>query len=251
MEYYLTNDLIPERSHPCALHVRCSSTSKREREEGQRYGCQILTARTSLNASYLGSLEDKTIRYPMSDPIFKKLLSVVMHNSRSVDWFGLTEQVINTVYAIAEQPAEFCSHLIKQLAQRVWNNPRSSKTGDDNTPSQDPDEPMEDVAPEGNAGDTTILSDQMGTQSAAGISAAAPRVQSDDVADAFELSQLLFVVGHVAIKQLVFFELVERDWKRQKEQKQAGANVSLVSDNPSLTSCPPSREGRDRGQVEG
>jgi condensin complex subunit 1 len=69
-------------------------------------------------------------------------------------------------------------------------------------------------------GDATQISDQMATQ-ASGISAA-PRTQSDDVADCFELSQLLFVVGHVAIKQLVFLELVEREWKRQKEVKEAG-----------------------------
>jgi condensin complex subunit 1 len=44
-----------------------------------------------------------------------------------------------------------------------------------------------------------------------------------DIGDAFELSQLLFVVGHVAIKHIVFLELVEREWKRQKDEKTAGA----------------------------
>jgi len=43
-----------------------------------------------------------------------------------------------------------------------------------------------------------------------------------DVGDAFELSQLLFVVGPVAIKHIVFLELVEREWKRQKDEKTAG-----------------------------
>ena len=43
-----------------------------------------------------------------------------------------------------------------------------------------------------------------------------------DTGDAFELSQLLFVVGHVAIKQIVFLELVEREWKRQKHEKEMG-----------------------------
>ncbi|TEB34024.1 ARM repeat-containing protein [Coprinellus micaceus] len=186
-----------------------------------RYTCVALQRLNGSVKKVKGSLENKSIRYPMSDPIFKKLLSVVMHNCRSVDWFGLTEQVINTVYALAEQPAEFCDHLIKQLAQRVWNNPRSSMPADGPTPSQNQDEPMDDAPPEDNAGDTTILSDQTAAQTAGGISAAAPKTQSNDVADAFELSQLMFVVGHVAIKQLVFFEQVEREWKRQKEQKQA------------------------------
>lgn len=40
---------------------------------------------------------------------------------------------------------------------------------------------------------------------------AAPSAQ-----DAFHVAQLLFVVGHVALKQLVYLELVEREFKRRK-----------------------------------
>lgn len=53
-----------------------------------------------------------------------------------------------------------------------------------------------------------------------------------DVGDAFELSQLLFIVGHVAIKHIVFLELIEREWKRQKDEKAAGdyiVDVFIVS----------------------
>ena len=32
-----------------------------------------------------------------------------------------------------------------------------------------------------------------------------------------ELSQLVFVVGHVAIKHLVYLELIERELKRRKD----------------------------------
>ncbi|KAH9970214.1 non-SMC mitotic condensation complex subunit 1 [Lactifluus volemus] len=41
---------------------------------------------------------------------------------------------------------------------------------------------------------------------------------SDEIGDAFKLSQLLFVVGHVAVKYIVYLELVEREWKRQKQE---------------------------------
>jgi len=40
--------------------------------------------------------------------------------------------------------------------------------------------------------------------------------------DTFRLSQLLSVVGHVGLKQLVFLETIEREWKRQKDEKLAG-----------------------------
>ncbi|KAH9976290.1 hypothetical protein BGW80DRAFT_911242 [Lactifluus volemus] len=46
--------------------------------------------------------------------------------------------------------------------------------------------------------------------------------KSDDTGDAFELSQLLFVVGHVAVKHIVYLELVEREWKCQKQVKELG-----------------------------
>ena len=43
-----------------------------------------------------------------------------------------------------------------------------------------------------------------------------------DQGDSFELSQLLFVVGHVAIKHIAHLELVERELKRQKGVLEAG-----------------------------
>ena len=50
-----------------------------------------------------------------------------------------------------------------------------------------------------------------------------PAKKSDDTGDAFELSQLLFVVGHVAVKQVSYLELIEREWnlpKKEKEQRE-------------------------------
>jgi len=62
-----------------------------------------------------------------------------------------------------------------------------------------------------------------------GPSAGNPAKKSDDTGDAFELSQLLFMVGHVAIKHIVYLELVEREWKRQKQEKELGERVVLLS----------------------
>ena len=49
------------------------------------------------------------------------------------------------------------------------------------------------------------------------VSSTGVAANSTDQIDSFVLSQLLFIAGHVAIKQIVFLELVEREWKRQKE----------------------------------
>ncbi|KAF5330160.1 hypothetical protein D9611_010625 [Ephemerocybe angulata] len=203
-----------------------------------RYTCIALQRLNGSAKKVKGSLEDKTIRYPMNDPVFGMLLKVVLHPCRSTDWFGLTEQAINTVYALGEHPDEFCNELIKKLAQRTFGTRRSAVPVDgegegaegegvEGTQKEKGDDAMdEDEDGEGEGGATQ---DPMATQ-ASGISAAPGRkTASDDVADSFELSQLLFVVGHVAIKQTVFLELVEREWKRQKEEKQAADKAASAS----------------------
>ena len=47
-----------------------------------------------------------------------------------------------------------------------------------------------------------------------------PAKKSDGTGDAFELSQLLFVAGHVAVEHIVYLELAEGEWIRQKQEKE-------------------------------
>ncbi|WFD20122.1 condensin complex non-SMC subunit Cnd1 [Malassezia caprae] len=46
----------------------------------------------------------------------------------------------------------------------------------------------------------------------------------------YSLAQALFVAGHVALKQIVYLELVERECKRRKAQKDAGADAKPASE---------------------
>jgi condensin complex subunit 1 len=48
-----------------------------------------------------------------------------------------------------------------------------------------------------------------------------PSTPNDSQKPASALSQLLFIVGHVAIKQIVHLELCEQDFKRRKAEKEA------------------------------
>jgi condensin complex subunit 1 len=50
--------------------------------------------------------------------------------------------------------------------------------------------------------------------------------------DSFEVAQVLHVVGHVAIKHLVYLEIVERELKRQKEQQPKGEPLRLTLFQP-------------------
>jgi condensin complex subunit 1 len=151
----------------------------------------------------------------MENPIFRRLQDAVEHPCRSKDWFGLAEQAINTIYALGEHPDILCNDLIKNLTVRAFSR-RPSNEAD---PAKDPDAMDEDNPP--------VEADDTMTQET--TSAATATTQGEkDVGDAFELSQVLFVVGHVAIKHIVYLELVEREWKRQKDEKQSGMFIPFV-----------------------
>jgi condensin complex subunit 1 len=165
-------------------------------------------------------LENKTIRLEMNNPVFRHLQDALEHPTRSKEWFGMAEQAINTVYALGDHPDVLCNDLIKNLTRRAFtvNTPPadaenipppsqpsqpSQEEGDDEPKEKDPDAMDED-----HPGDVSHVSEGP--------------AKSADMGDTFALCQLLFVVGHVAIKHIVYLELVEREWKRQKDEKEGG-----------------------------
>lgn len=162
----------------------------------------------------LGSLYSDSVRYEMSSPIFRRLQDAVERPCRSKDWFGLTEQAINTTYALGDHPDNLCNELIKNLTIRVFTPKSAAAAQEQEQQERDQDAMDEDQPPsadsEGNENNATPS--QASTGGGTG----------GDKGDAFELAQLLFVVGHVAIKQIVYLELVERELKRQKDEKQTG-----------------------------
>ena len=115
----------------------------------------------------------------------------------------MAEQAINTIYALAQRPDILCDNIIKNLTRRAF---APKKPATPPVATQDPDAMVED--------DDTEEANRTTTQTEA--------AEEKDVGDAFELSQLLFIVGHVAIKHIVYLELVEREWKRQKHEREQG-----------------------------
>ena len=154
----------------------------------------------------------------MDNQIFCKLQIAVQNPCRTKEWFGLAEQVINTVYALGEHPDNFCDELIKNLTIRAFSRPPKA-AGESVAKDLDmnEDHPADTTI---DTGDVSMLDATQATQTQ--TTQATQDNDKRDVGDAFELSQLLFVVGHVAIKQIVFLELIEREWKRQKDEKQTG-----------------------------
>ncbi|TDL22771.1 hypothetical protein BD410DRAFT_898004 [Rickenella mellea] len=190
-----------------------------------RYTCVALQRLNGSAKKVKGSLLDKTLRLEMDNPIFRKLQDMVENPCRSKEWFGMAEQAINTVYALGEHPDVLCNELIKNLMRRVFNRERAAR-------SVEPDAMDEDGTPGGEDDDSSS-------------ERALP--QSTDMGDAFELSQLLFVVGHVAIKHIVYLELVEREWKRQKDEKDKAEKKAGPTSGPSNAA----KDGEELDQVAG
>ncbi|KAG7448874.1 uncharacterized protein BT62DRAFT_986013 [Guyanagaster necrorhizus] len=192
-----------------------------------RYTCVALQRLNGSAKKVKGSLDDKTMRIEMDSNIFQKLKQVVLQPCRSKDWFGLAEQVINTVYALGEHPDVFCNDLIKQLTQRAFTyGPQAESAAEDK--ENDPD-----VMDEDHPGDVSQADSQ--------------EPKATDLGDAFHLSQLLFVVGHVAIKHIVYLELVEREAKRQKDEAQAADKKATQNH----TARGPSKDAEELDQVAG
>jgi condensin complex subunit 1 len=156
---------------------------------------------------------DQNKRFPMKEGIFRRLQQAIENPCRSTDWFGMAEQAINTIYALAEKPDQLCDAIIRNLTKRAFGKKDVPPVDPPNPNTDDPDRMDED---EESTPQPELESTQAGTYNGIG----------GDRGDTLELSQLLFVVGHVAIKHIAYLELVERELKRQKGVLEAGMRVS-------------------------
>ena len=120
----------------------------------------------------------------------------------------MAEQAVNTIYLLGEQPDLLCGSIIKKLTTKVFNRNKLSKTVEEIVNN--------DGAVEKTIDDVDPISPSKTSRSRASSSASASA--KHDHAGPFELAQLVFVVGHVAIKHIVYLELVEREFKRRKDE---------------------------------
>ncbi|EDP53177.1 condensin complex component cnd1 [Aspergillus fumigatus A1163] len=138
-------------------------------------------------------------------PVLSKLAAMVEIVSDSKEWYGVAEQAIGAIYTLSKHPDVLCSDILKRKTRAVFQpqlqRPSSTASGDE-----------EEQRP--------------GTASTDGQG---PRPRTSSAA----LSQLLFIVGHIAIKQIVHLELCELDFKRRKaeQEKHKAANTAAHKDN--------------------
>ena len=134
--------------------------------------------------------------------VLTKLATMLEIVSDSKEWYGVAEQAISAIYSLSKHPDLLCSDILRRKTLFVFQphlqRPSSSHTsnsGDENRPGTAPTDGQE-LKPK--------------------PSAAA-------------LSQLLYVVGHIAIKQIVHLELCELDFKRRKAEQEKNKTAETVA----------------------
>lgn len=126
-------------------------------------------------------------RLPNDHAVLMRLAAIIDIATDSKEWYEVAEQAINAIYALSKHPDVLCSEIIRRKARAVFS-PEYQSAADDE------DEEMSGVEEE--------------------HSNTSKRKTSP-----VPLSQLLFVVGHVAIKQIAHIEMCELDFKRRKAEQ--------------------------------
>ncbi|KAG4430499.1 hypothetical protein IFR05_014023 [Cadophora sp. M221] len=139
-------------------------------------------------------------KLPNDHAVLLKLGAIVEIESDNKEWYGVAEQAINAIYTLSKHPDTLCSGILRRKTKYVFQK-RTAKTSEPEEPvgedtqmvSPPPEEPIE----------------------------AEPKLKGS-----IALSQLLFIVGHVAIKQIVHLELCELDFKRRKAEAEKNKPTS-------------------------
>lgn len=178
-----------------------------------RYTCIALMRMTN-NKPTKGTEGRPSQRLPNDHAVLIRLAQLLEIESDSKDWYGLAEQAIGAIYALSKHPDILCSEVVRRKTKAVFSrksampSPRQeSVQEDDSQMDLDGDVEMSDM-PE----DMPAEADQEPV-------AEETEARSKDNS-ALALSQLLFAVGHIALKQIVHLELCEQDFKRRKAEKE-------------------------------
>jgi condensin complex subunit 1 len=172
-----------------------------------RYTCIALMRMTNLKPTK--GVEGKaSTRLPNDHAVLVRLAALMEVKSESKDWYGLAEQVVGAIYALAKHPDVLCSEVIRRKTREVFavTSKSASKEQDVAETSQvDADGDVE-MSDEVSPPPEEERQEESATES--------------DASSAIGLSQLLFAVGHIALKQIVHLELCEQDFKRRKAEKE-------------------------------
>ncbi|RKP34889.1 non-SMC mitotic condensation complex subunit 1-domain-containing protein [Dimargaris cristalligena] len=162
-----------------------------------------------------GADKQRSTRFPRFHPIFTQIRSIILDPIESDEWFPLAEQAVNAIYALSEQPDVVCTEIIREKTREVLQltTPRTPEPASTPAPDSTDVEGEEGMAVDKEGEEASAVTTPPEAQPVAFSqrSGATTMVRSS-----YPLCQLLFLAGHVAIKQIVLLEIIEAELKRRR-----------------------------------
>ncbi|KIY02817.1 uncharacterized protein Z520_01282 [Fonsecaea multimorphosa CBS 102226] len=153
--------------------------------------------------------------------VLRMLASILLTTSASKDWYGMAEQAISAIYVLSDHPDVLCSEVLRQKTRLVFQQTKDLSSLS-RTPSPEPDA-------------MDIDGEEQVTNPEAEPHEPVP-TETKQEKPSIALSQLLFAVGHIAVKQIVHLELCELDFKRRKQDQEK--NKPVANSSPDKSSAP-------------
>ncbi|KAK4038513.1 condensin complex subunit 1 [Parachaetomium inaequale] len=178
--------------------------------------------------------------------VLVRLAAITEVPTESKDWYGVAEQAINAIYTLSRHPDVLCSEIIRRKTRAVFSRPSTPPSSQPSSRPASRDEAQAAPSPastaESGEGDPTVLASQQTPVSPT-------KKQNKD--NTTGLSQLLFIVGHVAVKQIVHLELCELDFKRRKQEKEkTAAATGRSSLGASTSSRRSASQAKDKSKAD-
>ena len=143
-------------------------------------------------------------------PVLDKLSAIVEIVSDSKEWYGVAEQAISAIYALSKHPDVLCSDILRRKTKFVFQPQHLQRPSSSHT---------------------SVNGEEQQRPGTASTDSQAPTQKTTPAA----LSQLLFVIGHIAIKQIVHLELCELDFKRRKAEQEKNKTADPVPEDKEKT----------------
>ncbi|KAL1311517.1 hypothetical protein AAFC00_001639 [Neodothiora populina] len=191
-------EIIVKEMEVC-LHIGLGAYGRRDLGLA-RYTCIALMRMNAQKPTKGVAAVPKSTRLPNDHAVLQKLAAMADVKSSSKEWYGLVEQVIGAIYALSKHPDVLCSEILRYKTKKVFAAQAAQQ------------EPATQIHDDGD-GDIE-MSGMDDEEEAKPVPSEADKESTED--SGLVLSQLLFTVGHVAIKQIVHLELCEQDFKRRK-----------------------------------
>lgn len=154
------------------------------------------------------------------------VLLISFHGTMETEWFCAAEQIISMIFSLKKDPESLAKYLILKCTQFLYNNKKIDE------PQTQADkiqiESTSQITPEKISQNECINLENTPNKMAI-------EEEIDKTPKTFEfemkLAQLLFVVGHIAIKYLIFIDNYENELKKLKNEAETKYQANQKENN--------------------